>query len=62
MSEDGIPIITDKGIKLRWYNLEDLGKYFVSEVNKNQIARLSENELKFLNIEIGNTLEKFNYK
>jgi hypothetical protein len=61
ISEDGKPVLRGDGSRLVWYTPEELKKHFILDVNQNQISRLTENEISYLDKTIGPVMQKFNY-
>ena len=47
--------------QLEWYTPDEINRYFVSDVNKNQISRLTADEINYLTKAIGPTMQKLNY-
>jgi hypothetical protein len=51
----------DSENRLHWYTPEEIDNHFNTDVDQNQIAKLSKSELIYLKKVIGPTMRKFNY-
>ena len=62
ISKNGKPVLEGNyDRQLVWYAPEDINHHFNTDVNQNQIARLSEIDKRYLENTIKSTMQKFNY-